>query len=241
LFEREHHRHVATLLESLDAGLLLENGCLLGGGTAIVLRHGEYRESIDVDFLVSSPGGYRELRQRVTGEPGLKALARPGARITETREFRADQYGLRTRVRVLDTEIKFEIIFEGRIELERPAPTDRVCDVATLTLLDLSTTKLLANSDRWRDDAVHGRDVIDLAMMEPAANVLRAAREKARTAYGESIDRDLAKAIDRFARHPDHLDDCMRALQMHIPRALLWKRMRALVRGPRTPSRKGRR
>src|SRR6266550_7927465 len=65
LFEREHHRQVGNVLESLAADLLVENDCLFGGGTAIVLRHGEYHESVDIDFLVSSLTGYRALRQLV--------------------------------------------------------------------------------------------------------------------------------------------------------------------------------
>jgi Nucleotidyl transferase AbiEii toxin, Type IV TA system len=232
LFEREHHRQVATVLESLDAGVLLANGCLFGGGTAIVLRHGEYRESVDVDFLISSLDGYRKLRQILTGRTGLNGLARVGAKLEESRELRADQYGLRTRVHVLDTDIKFEIVFEARVELDPPGPDDRVCGVATLTRKDMAATKLLANSDRWSDDSVHGRDVIDLAMMELPTKMLNAAKEKARGAYGENIDRDLRAAIEQFLRRPEKLDDSMRALQMHVPRALVWKRMRALTGKP---------
>jgi predicted nucleotidyltransferase len=106
LFEREHHRQVAAVLESLNADLLVEHACLFGGGTAIVLTHGEYRESADIDFLVSSLAGYRTLRQLVTSGRGLQALARTGASLEQAREVRADQYGLRTRVRALGTEIK---------------------------------------------------------------------------------------------------------------------------------------
>ncbi|HZX65244.1 MAG TPA: nucleotidyl transferase AbiEii/AbiGii toxin family protein [Myxococcales bacterium] len=230
MFEREHHRYVATVLESLDAALLASKGCLFGGATAIVLRYGEYRESLDIDFLVSSQQGYRDLRQLVTGSRGLNALARTGCKLEETRELRADQYGLRTRVRVLDAEIKFEIVFEVRISLDVPGPEDRICGIAALNPIDMAATKLLANSDRWRDDAVHSRDIIDLAMMAPPSKLLLGAKEKARGAYGDSIDKDLKAAVDRFAGHPEKLDDCMRALQMHVPRALLWNRMRPLSR-----------
>jgi len=237
LFEREHHRRIASVLESLDTALLVDKGCLFGGGTAVALRYGEYRESADIDFLVSSHDGYRELRQLVTGQAGVNALARAGAKLEQVRELRADQYGLRTRVRILDTDIKFEIIFEARIALDASGPDDRVCGVATLTRGDLATTKLLANSDRWSDDAVNSRDVIDLAMMEPSTELLDAARKKARAAYGESIDRDLAAAVGQFARRPARLDECMRALQMRVPRALMWKRMKALIVKPRRASR----
>lgn len=53
MFERRHHRQIAKLLRVLDGGKLLRFHCLFGGGTAMALRFGEYRESVDVDFLVS--------------------------------------------------------------------------------------------------------------------------------------------------------------------------------------------
>jgi hypothetical protein len=68
--------------------------------------------------------------------------------------------------------IKFEIILEGRIQLDSPDFQDEICGIATLTLLDMVTSKLLANSDRWRDDAVFSRDLIDLAMMERCMQAL---------------------------------------------------------------------
>ena len=48
--------------------------------------------------------------------------------------------------------IKFEIVLEGRIALEAAGGKDQVCGVSTLTPLDMSTSKLLANADRWSDD-----------------------------------------------------------------------------------------
>lgn len=105
-----------------------------------------------------------------------------------------------------DQPIKFEIVLEGRIELERAAATDRVCGIATLTSLDMATSKLLANSDRWSDDGVFSRDVIDLAMMSPALPLLRQAMSKAEGAYGEAIARDLERAIDRLHSRQDWLE-----------------------------------
>lgn len=167
MFERPHHQRVAQVLASLDANLLARSHCLFGGGTAIALRYGEYRESVDIDFLVSDIDGYRHLRQLLTGNQGLGALARQGSEIQQSAELRADQYGIRSSVRVGDIEIKFEIVLEARIELELPGAEDRIGDIATLTPLDMATSKLLANSDRWADDSVFSRDIIDLAMMNP--------------------------------------------------------------------------
>lgn len=57
MFEREHHQRIAKDLQALDGELLRSLGCLFGGGTCIALRYGEYRESVDIDFLVSAPDG----------------------------------------------------------------------------------------------------------------------------------------------------------------------------------------
>jgi len=231
LFDREHHRRVAHVLEALDAAALKANACLFGGGTAIALRYGEYRESVDIDFLVSERDGYRALRQRLGGTDGLRAIQRAGRALDQVRDVRADQYGLRTVVRVDGMEIKFEIVLEGRITLDPPGAGDEICGVATLTPLDLAASKLLANSDRWADDAVFSRDLIDLAMMAPPKKLLKAAIEKARGAYGDSIENDLGKAIDALRARPHRLDRCMEAMQMRsVPKALLWKRIKALAR-----------
>jgi hypothetical protein len=229
LFERQHHRRVAALLRALDADLLAAQFCWFGGGTAMALRYGEYRESVDIDFLVSETRGYRALRERLTGPDSMQAIARPGALLEALREVRADQYGIRTLLRSEGIDIKFEIVSEARIALQVPGAADRVCGVATLTPLDMAATKLLANSDRCGDDAVMSRDLIDLAMMQPDAALFHQALDKAKTAYGKTVAADLDKAIEALRARPQRLDRCMEALQMTtVPKALLWKRIKAL-------------
>lgn len=230
MFERPHHRRIATVLQALDADALLANACLFGGGTAMALRFGEYRESVDIDFLVSRVDGYRQLRQQLMGPDGLRAITRPGEVLNPSREIRADQYGVRTLLQVDGADIKLEIVLEARIELEAPGPDDRLCGVATLTPLDMVTSKLLANSDRWRDDAVLSRDLIDLAMMAPPKKLLQRAIDKARAAYGDNVVADLAKAIENLRERPHRLDHCMKAMAMTtVSKAALWSRIRALV------------
>ena len=233
MFEREHHRRVASVLQALDARLLHAHQCLFGGGTALALRYGEYRESVDIDFLVSHREGYRALRQLLSGKAGLQAICRagidPAPLFTQSREVRADQYGIRAMLRVADVEIKFEIVLEARITLDAPGADDLVCGVATLTPLDAAASKLLANSDRWRDDAVLCRDLIDLALMAPPKALLRQAIVKAQGAYGASIEADLRQAIQTLRERPHRLDHCMQAMRMTtLPKALLWKRIKAL-------------
>ncbi len=228
MFERPHHQRIAQALQALDAALLRDNHCLFAGGTVIALRYGEYRESVDIDFLVSDVAGYRSLRQLLTGADGIIAVVRQGAELRQVREVRADQYGIRTMLEVEGFEIKFEIVLEARVKLAEPTHEDVVCDVATLTPLDMATSKLLANSDRWRDDGVFSRDLIDLAMMAPKRALFTQALTKAGQAYGDNVMQDLAKAINALATREGRLERCMAAMEMQIPKAVLWQKIRAL-------------
>lgn len=232
MFERPHHRRIARVLATLDAKRLRAAQCLFGGGTAMALRYGEYRESVDIDFLVSDAAGYRELRHLLTGESGFTGLCRAGGEeIAQARDIRADQYGIRTLLRVDELPIKFEIVLEGRIVLASPGPQDVVCGVATLTSLDFAASKLLANADRWADNGVFNRDLIDLAMLGLTRPALRKAMAKAEEAYGAAISRDLERAIDRLQDRPGWLERCMQALAMGMPKAVLWSKVRSLRRG----------
>jgi hypothetical protein len=102
MFIRDHHIRIAAVLQSLDAESLRSNSCWFAGGTAIALLYGEYRESFDVDFLVSDKAGYRNLRMCLVGQKSLEAISLPGSRLPCTREIRTDQYGIRTNVEVGD-------------------------------------------------------------------------------------------------------------------------------------------
>lgn len=62
----------------------------------------------------------------------------------------------------------------------------------------MATSKLLANSDRWADDGLFSRDVIDLAMMALPLNSLRQAVAKAEGAYGNAIIMNLGRALQRI-------------------------------------------
>lgn len=214
MFERAHHRRVEQALQALDGDLLATHACWFGGGTAMALRFGEYRESVDIDLLTADPEGFRFLREQLTGPAGVQALARDGAFLAQARPVRADAYGLRTQLLVDGVAIKFEIVREARIPLDRPGPKDRVAGIATLKLVDLLAEKLLANADRWADSSTFARDLIDLAMVDPPRPTLQAALVKARTAYGEGVDRALRQAHERLSSQPERLRESLRALQM---------------------------
>ncbi len=229
MFTRDHHQRIALILQMLDGDILRRNSCLFGGGTAIALTHGEFRESVDMDFLVSDKAGFRQLRQLATSPHGINALVREGTgALKATRDIRADQYGIRTMLEAGVHSIKFEIILEARISLDAPNPSRKICGVSILSERDMITSKLLANSDRWNDPSIFSRDLIDLAMMSPDKEVLEQAIKKATEAYGECITVDLVKAINSMQTRPDWLERCMDTLKINTPQAQLWQKIRNL-------------
>ena len=235
MFRREHHRDIALVLTSLDSDLFRQHQCYFGGGTAIVLLHAEYgeyreyRESVDMDFMVSDADAFREVR--AIAKNGFSHLLRSADMpISTLREPRIDQYGIRAQLGVGKSVIKFEIVREARIVFDTPGPEDSVCGVSTLTTLDLVSSKLLANSDRWADAGIFSRDLIDLAMMSPSAGLLNEALVKSRAAYGDSVVRDFYQAVERLKNNPVILDRCIAAMSMEMPRAVLWQKIRELAR-----------
>lgn len=144
--------------------------------------------------------------------------------------LRTDQYGIRTTLEVEGEPVKFEIVLEGRIVFEQPGRADAVAGVATLSVTDLAASKLLANSDRWADDSVFSRDVIDLAMMDLPPRLLRPAIAKAQGTYGDSVIDDLRRALGALRDRPAHLRRCVAALSMDLPPAMLLQQLRSLDR-----------
>lgn len=232
LFERPHHQRIASLLSSVDAATLAAHKCLFGGGTVIALLHGEYRESRDVDFLISDAACYRAVRGIVTTK-GIEGLFRTP--VKQLREVRMDQYGIRTIIDVDGSPIKFEIVREGRIALD-DAPVESVCGVRALTHVDQVAEKLLANSDRWAADEVDSRDLIDLAMMLPDGRIPPAALVKANQAYS-SIEADLDKAKVHIER-PGRLARCLANMQMTSPPAQVLHRIHKLRPAPNVARRR---
>lgn len=223
MFRRAHHLRIESLLRDLDAPLLAEHRCWFGGGTAIALSHGEYRESVDVDFIVSDQPSYRALRQ-IIREHGLDGIC--AIPIAVVRAPAIDQYGIRSAVLSQGVTIKLEIVHEGRIELDQPGRHEEICGVRTLAAVDQVATKLLANDDRWADTSVFSRDLIDLAMLRPSNPALAAGAQKAASAYGPSVGESLRKAIDHLRQRPQRLDECIQALRMELPRASVWQSIR---------------
>lgn len=211
-FERDHHTAILKALRALDGDYLMETKCYFGGGTAIVLDLGEYRESIDIDFLCADQAGYRALRTAIAGQPNLNRLLRAGAELECLREVRADQYGLRTVIRSQDTSIKLEIVRETRIDLE--GEVDLRYGLPVLGRPHMYAEKLLANSDRWYQPDVASRDILDLSVMISRwGPVPDEAWAIAKEAYGEKALEDFVKAVEKI-RKPQYIESCAEKMQI---------------------------
>lgn len=196
-YHRPEHDIISDMLQRMDGAMLLQNRCFFGGGTAIVLKYGEYRRSLDVDFLCSDQDGYRSLRTAVTSD-GPHALIPKDVKVV--RDHRADGYGIRMFLEHRGMPIKFEIVREGNIDLE--GGTDPQFGVPTLSASSMFATKLLANADRWADRSTASRDAIDLGMLLQHHDVVPPdALEKAFRAYGEpTVARGVVGAVNTLAR-----------------------------------------
>jgi Nucleotidyl transferase AbiEii toxin, Type IV TA system len=236
-FARPRHATVAAALSALDGGFLAACRCWFGGGTRIVLELGEYRESEDLDFLCSSTAGYRALRSTISERSLGRIAARP---LALAREVRADRYGIRTVLDINDSKLKFEIVLEGRIQLTEG---NRIgFDVRCLSHADCFAEKLLANADRWRDDAVLSRDVIDLAFMVDGwsrADALAGAA-LARGAYGSIVDQSLSEAAQRLLDEAAHRKRCIAALRVVNVKTLTAGLRKLARRGALAAAKRGR-
>ena len=211
MFKHEHHRRIAAVLKSMDADVLRQTQCYFGGGTAISMQLGEYRKSVDIDFLIRNEDGYRWLRNEVS-ERSFGSLFRKAPVIVGSSGIRADRYGIRALLDVEGTALKLDIVSEGRIALQ--GQEVEAIPVPVLNRDCLFAEKLLANADRWASPETHSRDVIDLAYMVDAWGAIpTAAFDAARRAYGPSIDVALAKAIERIME-PKWLNHCCDEMEM---------------------------
>lgn len=228
MFTRPHHQKIAIVLSKLSPEILKEHECYFADGTAIALKFNEFRESVDIDFMTSNIGCYRNLRNLIRDHNSLAPLLKEGEELELASDIRTDQYGIRTKVLVQGSIIKFEIILEGRIEFEQPDTSSHVLGVSCLTLEDLATSKMLANSDRGLDIGTHTRDIIDLAMMEQPLKTLNRALKKAENAYGSSVLKDIKKVLQRLESKPNLLEENMIKMAIELPQAVIWERLRKL-------------
>lgn len=230
-FRRPLHRQIAALLSAMDAGFLAKAGCYFGGGTQLVMSHGEFRESRDVDFLVSSSDGLRMIRETVN-DRSLGALFKK--KIPLEREVRTERDSVRTFIGGDETgpPIKLEIILEGRIALE--GRHDEVLGVPVLSAPCAIAEKLLANADRGRGREHRSRDLIDLAFISLALDdqAFLAGYELAQRPYGRSVKRELQEALKMLEFDAKYRSLCLHDLLVEDTKAFRkgLKRLRQLAK-----------
>jgi len=209
MFDRPHHQRIAKVLKALNTDLLQQAECYFGGGTAIVLSLGEYRESVDIDFLCASKEGYRLLRNTVS-EDSLGALLNEPLKYA--RSVKTDRNAIRTFLEIEGTPVKIEFVREDRISLE--GEYDPVLTVPKLSRSDMYAEKLLANADRGLDKFVKSRDIIDLAMMIDCwGDIPKEALSKVYDAYGDHALNALHKAVD-LIQDKTYFLSCLNAAHM---------------------------
>lgn len=209
MFKRDRHNTVKRLLDRFDNDALHKVQAVFSGGTALALLLGEYRESVDVDFLISSKDGYRALRQMVW-DRGMESLL-PGVPLRGN--LRADRYGVRAFAVMDETPVKVEFVAEGRVSLLPSSET--ICGVQALSREDFYVEKLLANQDRCMDRSVHGRDAIDLAaMIHHWGAIPRPAWRRVDDAYGQGVCQDALRKATAMLQDEQYRTTCLAALKM---------------------------
>jgi hypothetical protein len=210
-FERPQHVIIQSALQSMDFAFLQRSHCYFGGGTAIVLMNGEYRLSLDVDFLCADIDGYRDLRSSIR-ESGAHAIF--STDVETVRGFKADQYGIRGVISLEGQPIKFEIVREARIPLDGTLVDG--LGVPVLTIESQFSEKLLANADRCLDKSVAYRDAIDLGyLVKGCGSIPASSIEVAERAYGKDVLKALGQALARLAM-PEEALHAADALQMQV-------------------------
>lgn len=209
-FRRRYHQLVARILDALDHEMLRDCGALFAGGTLISLSNGEFRLSRDVDFACPVGPGYRRFRELLS-QRGHQVLFRTPEAMAVPRGFRADQYGVRMAIDIEGALIKLEFFSEARIALAPPEPQPWT-SVACLSLVDQFAEKLLANADRWSDDSVEARDLIDLCVLRNRRPIPRESIEKAQSAY--PVEPELKRALVAFQTRDDYRSRCFAHLEM---------------------------
>lgn len=218
MYARARHTAVGKVLSALNSEFLGRSKCFFGGGTRVALELKEYRESADIDFLCSDRDGYRALRSTITNTSLGKLAARA---ITLVREVRADQYGIRTIVKVGEDLIKFEIVREGRIDLG--GMPVRGIQVPCLDRRSCFAEKILANDDRWIDESVLNRDVIDLAYMIEAweLDLFLEGMRLAHQTYGDTVLKSVRSAAKKLMDEKTYFKKCVEGLRVTKTSTLL--------------------
>ena len=191
------------ILNHLDRRLIEDNDFYFGGGTLCSMKFGEYRESVDIDFLSCSRSGAVQLK--------LNSASLTDLPLWQNREPKVDKDGVRMWCEYNGVCFKLEFIFESRIKFLRP---ERFRDILSLDSVSLMACKFLANSDRGYTAFEAPKDITDiLAIYGAEPQALRPAWDIAFDAYGSWLQRCTKISLDR-----DRFDETLETVGVELER-----------------------
>ena len=154
-YRHPHHNVIAGILERMrNKEFLIRHGVFFGGGTAISLLHGEYRLSLDIDFLVDAEGAVA-VRNKIYTE-GFNSFF-PDCVDTPN----MDRYLIRGYVQ----DVKVEFLL-GSLTPISGKPLEQFFDIPTLDITSFMAQKLMANAGRgMMDPSALCKDIIDLGIL----------------------------------------------------------------------------
>lgn len=206
----KHHQIIESALNNFNADFFCENNIIFGGGTRIALELGEFRESIDIDFLCPNKKAYRAVREQVTNT-SLGDLVKID--FVYARDIRSDRDAVRTVIEHEGARIKLEFVSFDNYELVsciEPAQFP----VPFLNKTSCFYTKLLANADRKL--IAPYKDLFDiLAMYKEWGSIPSESIKLAESHYGEKvIIPDLIIALEAIIKNPSGYEKAAKDLMM---------------------------
>lgn len=204
----KHHQVIESALDNFNADFFCEHNIIFGGGTRIALELGEFRESVDIDFLCPNKESYRAVREQVTNI-NLGNLVKE--EFTYLRDVRADRDAVRTVIDYQGTKIKLEFVSFDNYDLSATIDKSQF-PVPFLDQTSCFYTKLLANADRKLIEPY--KDIFDiLAMFNAWGSIPEQAISLAESHYGKKVIipdvitslKDMMNKPDNYLRAAEHV------------------------------------
>lgn len=179
-----HNSALRLIHGHLNLELIESCNLYFGGGTLCSMRYGEYRESVDIDFLCSDHEKMRNLNINYEKISDL-----PKARDSD---FMRDS--VRLWLKFEEQIFKVEFVKEYRIPLQ----AERFQGILSLTPTSLLACKLMANVDRGAPSSYqHLKDMVDItAVYMDSPNLLKPAWDIAHGYYKEWLDTRTAQTLN---------------------------------------------
>lgn len=204
------HQIIESALNEFNADFFCANNIVFGGGTRIALELGEFRESVDIDFLCPNRDSYRAVREQVMNTT-LGLLVKKD--FTYVRDIRADRDAVRTIISHKGIKIKLEFVSFDNYDLKSCFDTTKF-PVPFLDKTSCFYTKLLANADRKLVSPY--KDILDIiAMYKAWGNIPNEAIKLAENRYGKKvIVPSLIESINALIKNEKEYEKVAKGLKM---------------------------